>query len=858
MKILLSYSLTLIFLLNINQKIIAQEVNYIPGVPQIGSEGIIESTSEIMQREYLFGYHPPIIFELELTQPDRTNIPQNPESLPSATWPPNSGNNTGRNLLHENPQSIGLNFNGATGPTETGSFPPDVMCAAGTNQFLVFVNGKIRSFNKLTGIADGILEVSPNNFFNSVMTPPQQGEVTFTSDPNIRYDRLSQRWFLTILDVIYNTTTGYFSRPNRLLFAVSDGDVIGGTSDWTFYQFQADSNLTDYPSLGIDADALYIGTDQFTLTGYFVNTNAYVIRKISLLNGGPIVYTKFPGLIVSGSGPLAPRGVDNPDPINTGAFATGYFIGVDFNSYGKLALRRILDPGGTPSISENISLTVNTTSNPFSVPHLGNTGGTNGYLDALDERLFTATIRNGHLWTSHNINVNENGIATTGRNRDAIRWYEIADLNTAPGVLQSGTIFDNIETNPRYYWIPSMSVSGQEHAAIGFSTSGSMEYVNTGITGRLNNDTLGVMYTPLLYTSSSTSYNPPSDPGYYGARRWGDYSLTCVDPDDDMTMWTIQEYCNGTNTYGVRIAQVLAPPPAVPVSCDPPAVAPNLSSVDIIVNGNCINGSGFFDPGPDSGGPGFSNHIIAVVGGGIIINSLTYYSPDKILINLSTNSVPDGFYDVSITNPDGQSKTGAGIIQVDHLLPVELKSFTAENKNNNVLLKWRTETETNNYGFEVNRKDKNGISSEVLFKKIAFITGSGTTSIPHDYSYIDKIPEPDKYTYRLKQIDYDGSYEYSNEVQVDVSVALKFSLEQNYPNPFNPTTTINYQLPITNIVSLKVYNALGEEVAALVNEEKPAGTYEVKFDAFNLSTGIYFYKLTSGDYDEVKKMLLLK
>ncbi len=853
MKKFLPFTLLSFFLLSDNQELNAQNRNYIQGEPQTGSVGIVETMHEIAERGYLFGYPPPIIFETELARPDRTNLPQNPESRPASIFPFNERSNTDNNFLYGKSQTIGLNYNAVTGPTETGTFPPDIMGAAGPDQFLVFVNGKIRSFNKSTGTTDGILEVTPNNFFSSVMTPPRPMEITFTSDPNIRYDRMSQRWFLTIIDVIYNTVSGNFSRPNRLLFAVSDGPEITGTSNWTFFQFQADSNLTDYPSLGIDANALYIGTDQFTLTGTFVNTNAYVIRKSSLLGTGQIIYTRFSGLISGGAGPLAPRGIDNPDPGNTGPSAMGYFIGINSSSYGKLILRRILDPGGTPSISENIHITVNTTSNPYTVPHLGNTNGQNGYLDALDERLFAAAIRNGHLWTSHNINVDRSGIAVTGRNRDAVRWYEISDLNTAPVILQSGTVFDNTPSDPKYYFIPSMTVSGQEHAVIGFSSAGSLDHINAGVAGRLKTDTAGVMHAPVLYTSSLTSYNPPGDPGTYGRRRWGDYSFSCVDPDDDMTMWTIQQYCNGNNTYGVQIAQLLAPPPAVPVSCDPPAVAPNVSSINVTINGSCIEGSGFFDPGAP-----FPDHISAHLGGGIVINSVTYYSPSMIVLNISTNSVPDGFYDVTVINPDGQRRTTAGLIQVDHQLPVELESFTAELNNNSVLLKWRTGTETNNYGFEVERSYGDEINGDLNFKKIAFIPGNGTSSVPHDYGYTDIISGSSDLYYRLKQVDLDGHYDYSKKIKIELNEPAEITLQQNYPNPFNPSTRITYSIPSDQFVRLNVYDFLGREVTTLVNEHKIRGQYSVNFDASGLASGVYICRIRANNSVTSKKMLFLR
>ena len=849
----------LIILLNISNIIYAQQETYTQGVPQLGSEGITETTTDIMAREYLFGYHPPRNFEAELIQPDRTNLPQNPEALPYATWPPDAQSINGSNFLPESPQTTGVTFNGATGPTETGAFPPDVMGTAGPTQFIVFINGRLRSFNKSTGAADGILNVDPDNFFNTVMTPPGTGEITFTSDPNIRYDRLSERWFLTIIDVTVNSSTYVTTRANRILFAVSNGSIITGSTAWTFFQFQAHTNFADYPSLGIDADALYIGTDQFSLAGSFSNTNAYVIRKSSLLSGGPIVYTKFAGLLVSNVGPFAPRGVDNPDPLNSGTTALGYFIGADAYAYGKLTLRRILNPGGAPSISGNIALTVNTTSASFTVPHLGNTGGTSGYLDALDDRLFIARIRNGYLWTAHNINVNATGVAQISRSRDAARWYDITNLNTSPSIVQSGTVYNNAASNPRYYWIPSVTVSGQGHVAMGFSTAGAAERANAGTVGRLNTDASGLMRTPLLYTASSTAYNPSGDPGGSSGRRWGDYSFTCVDPNDDMTMWTIQEYCNGTNTYGVQVVQLLAPPPATPVTCNPPAVAPSLSSINVIVTGSIVSGSGFFDPGSDPGGPGFTNHISANISGGISVNSVIYNSPAQVTLNITTNSVPDGYYNVTITNPDGQSKTGTGIIQIDHSLPVELSSFTASISGNAVNLKWRTETEVNNYGFDIERSVFSNGGQENIWQKIGFAQGHGNSNSPKSYSYIDKSPaEGSNFLYRLKQIDTDGKFEYSKTIEVNLNTPANFELSQNYPNPFNPTTTIGWQSPTDGLQTIKVFNMLGKEVATLVNGYKPAGRYLVQFDAKDLPSGIYFYKIQAGNFSDVKKMILLK
>jgi hypothetical protein len=190
---------------------------------------------------------------------------------------------------------------------------------------------------------------------------------------------------------------------------------------------------------------------------------------------------------------------------------------------------------------------------------------------------------------------------------------------------------------------------------------------------------------------------------------------------------------------------------------------------------------------------------------------------------------------------------------IDEGVPVELTSFTANVVNNNVNLNWATATETNNQGFEIQRKSDN-----TEYEQVGYVAGFGTTTEPKSYSFSDANVAAGNYTYRLKQMDFDGSFEYSNEVNVEVLTPGSFELSQNYPNPFNPNTTINYKLPISGQITLKVYNILGDEVATLVNEEKPAGSYEVNFNSEKLASGTYFYKLQADSFIETKKMILLK
>jgi hypothetical protein len=202
--------------------------------------------------------------------------------------------------------------------------------------------------------------------------------------------------------------------------------------------------------------------------------------------------------------------------------------------------------------------------------------------------------------------------------------------------------------------------------------------------------------------------------------------------------------------------------------------------------------------------------------------------------------------------------TGPAFFQFDDVfvsppIPVELTAFTAVVLNDDVELNWNTATETNNMGFEIQRRTGDG-----EFEKVGFVPGHGTTTEIQSYSYADLKVASGNYTYRLKQMDYDGSFEYSSEVAVDVTVPLEFVLEQNYPNPFNPSTVIKYSIPENGFVTLDVYNLLGEKVASLVNGVHEAGRYEVNFDASSLASGVYVYTISAGSFNLVKKMLLMK
>jgi hypothetical protein len=201
---------------------------------------------------------------------------------------------------------------------------------------------------------------------------------------------------------------------------------------------------------------------------------------------------------------------------------------------------------------------------------------------------------------------------------------------------------------------------------------------------------------------------------------------------------------------------------------------------------------------------------------------------------------------------------GIDLDLVNKVIPVELASFAASVNNNIVMLNWITSSELNNSGFEIERQAGSKQYAIGRWERIGFVEGNGTTTEINYYSFIDEEVSAGKYLYRLKQIDFDGTFEYSDIIEVEVNIPAEFSLLQNYPNPFNPSTKIDYSISSDGFVSLTIYNMIGQEVETLVNENQSAGKYSITFSADKLPSGLYFYTFRSGEFSATKKMLLLK
>ncbi|MCW8805517.1 MAG: T9SS type A sorting domain-containing protein [Ignavibacteriaceae bacterium] len=198
------------------------------------------------------------------------------------------------------------------------------------------------------------------------------------------------------------------------------------------------------------------------------------------------------------------------------------------------------------------------------------------------------------------------------------------------------------------------------------------------------------------------------------------------------------------------------------------------------------------------------------------------------------------------------------IIEDSITVPVELNNFVANANDGKVYLTWETATEINNSGFYIERRNTYSGVNENDWVEIGFEEGKGNSTERNFYSFEDHPLYDGTYHYRLRQVDYDGSFKYSNEIEVNLFSVKSFELSQNYPNPFNPSTTISFQLPEESFISLKVYDAIGTEVETIAEGEYPAGVHEVIFNADNLSSGLYLYRITSGKNELTRKMLVVK
>jgi len=455
------------------------------------------------------------------------------------------------------------------------------------------------------------------------------------------------------------------------------------------------------------------------------------------------------------------------------------------------------------------------------------------------------TLTNSYLWKCRrgaNLSSNSNPIISNNRIERSYEYGITMTTGCSPLIEWNELINNN-----------SQNTSPKNQISIGTQGNNSPTILHNKVQGGMFNKTGGISISTLFSGSSSSSeiaYNEIFN-NSFGIAMTGSNPITCYIHDnliyDNNINPDVMVAGSGINTYGTAVVAPIISRNRiygnwwgvtiqVGVSGQP-AANPNLGNIENadttddglnIIYGN-IQGSNVYDLYNNTPDPIYAQNNDWGVYDSTSIEDHIYHFVDDSTLGL------------------------VYFMPFSGSIPVELASFSANVSGRNVMLNWITATELNNSGFEIERSADN-----LMWNKIGSVSGKGTTTEKSYYSFEDNNPVNGKSYYRLKQMDYDGSFEYSNTVEVDVNIPIKFSLEQNYPNPFNPTTSIKYTINSKQNVQLSVYNVLGKEIALLVNEEKPAGNYEFNFDASNLSSGVYFYELRAGDFVDMKKMILIK
>lgn len=449
------------------------------------------------------------------------------------------------------PQTIGTNFRAVSLQDQfdafgSGSFPPDTHGAIGQSHFVEIINGSVAVFSR-TGTR--LSFVSLNSFFTFA-----SGGVTFPRtgafDPRILFDRPTGRFFASTLE---------FGSParqaNHVILAISR--TSDATGAWDKYLIPVGvpaaggtTFFTDYQTLGVDANGVYFGMTIFGSTGG-ASAKIAATPKAPLIAATPSLGQVF---AFSGLTDLfsSPQPAHNPDAL--AATGRAWFLNSSTTDFFNVLARSLTWAAGVPTLSATTTITTPAYADTLDAPAMGSTARIN----TGDDRIQGATLRNNRVWVSRNVGVNGTGGNTTP-DRMGCEWLELDVAGAAPTLVQSGRIFDPSASDPRFYYYPSIMVNGQGEAAVGFSGSKAAEFVGAYTCGRLPADPAGTMRSIALIKAGEGSYTRQ---GGDGRNRWGDYSYTSLDPTDDRTFWTIQEYATATpNIWGTWVAQLLASSP---------------------------------------------------------------------------------------------------------------------------------------------------------------------------------------------------------------------------------------------------------------------------------------------------------
>lgn len=638
----------------------AQNGGEMTGTTISGIPAVTKSASQIMAFEKAHPTPPAFVATLRPEPDGPEPTKQDPAARPVSQFGSLTGSGTTTTTTNSSTTQANFsNFLAIWGSYATVSgrespyTPPDNCGDVGFTTVVATANCRMKAFTKPsvtgtpattpTGSSTTTLAANLNLDLNSFFTNASLG-ISGISDPHVRFDRLTGRWFIVAIDINHNTN-------NYLCIAVSNSEQLTTSSTFKIYYVNvsqtggSSQDFFDYPTLGVDKTSLYVGGNMFKAGHTFSGCNMWVINKANLI-AGSLTVTGFPHAKTN-TDIYTPQGVQNDDPAAT----AGYFIGASQTAYSKLNLKRVTYSNGVPTLSADIALTTATTYSPKTVPTLNGTA-----IDGNDRRLCAAMIKKNKitgvadLWIAQGTLLNSSGIGGSAGDRDGAIWMEIGNLATTPGIVQGATLYDGV--NPASaavnYIYPTIALSGQGHNIMGFTSAGAAKYAQAAVAGRYRTDPAATFKAPTDFTNTTSSYNP-------GASRWGDYTQTVVDPLDDMTMWTFSEYAATTNAWGVRAAQLKAPAPPTPVLSTVPACG----TTHVVITGTSTNNQEFFDPGTDAGGPGFNHLKVSVTGPATVTTSnVVFDNPTKIEADITVSAgAAAGTYTVTVTNPDGQTSS---------------------------------------------------------------------------------------------------------------------------------------------------------------------------------------------------------
>lgn len=471
-------------------------------------------------------------------------------------------------------QQVGLNFTAATVSDSLDPLiiPPNLNGAVGVQQYIVMTYNVIRSFDKSTGLPDGVLNIDAASFFG-----------VGANDVRISFDRFSQRWFMSCEGI--DSTTG---KSSTIILAVSRDGVVAPSTKWDFYTFSnaqmipqiafPGSGDLDYQQLAIDQKAVYISADAFDRRGYFVGTSALVIQKNSLRGAGSPVSAKvfygiLPGLNINLPSGFTPP-ADNFDPEPSFGYIVNASCGYSGAVYNKIFLYRVVDQGTRfARLSRQITIKVPTYADVGNAPHKGNLFGVSAYLQTGGCNFTAPHVRNHQLYVCHSVLVSQSGAGTPKGDRIGVRWYQF-DLTgdstgqgrgvetelTVPVLVQWGTLFDSsVTATPDFYYIPSIMTNKRGDLVVAGTVSGLETYTNVAYAGRLASDAKNTLRGPLRLTDSTNPYNFGPFVNPFNAnigQRWGDLSSLSPDPIDDLDIWSTQEFAAVQNGWGVQVTQL--------------------------------------------------------------------------------------------------------------------------------------------------------------------------------------------------------------------------------------------------------------------------------------------------------------